>query len=1099
MLKKILSNKKVIIAISLILVLLISGTIAYIISGDSDDNIFTVGNVKINLSEPLWTPNFDSDGDGKNDTLIDVLPTQIIPKNPTITNTGFNNAFVYMMIEVPKAYEVDVVGDDGSINKESHYQLFNYIVNNGWSLVSKQTTEDKETEGYNYYIYAYDTALKPNEKATLFNEMTFADVTSDIINNLARDGVVNLNINVSAYAIQSDFYGTEKIDAAKAWQKYVNQNGWSWPNNPYEGVYELSFVNEELEVLYTKEAYQGTPIEMYFDDTLVKDGYNFSWVNVSTNEEAYNGMPMPKEHTQLKTTYTDNGYGTEVPKWIKYYFYPATESNDMYLRVYDADTTHPDYPTEPVDIVIPSFISFTITSKNPLTIQCEQGIIDINSLYLSQLNEGETYTLPVKSIGRSQYTSSNAYAPNISKVAKSFILPDTIDSIYYYSPLGSDVTEYIKFPYDIKKFESISLGESIKEVILPNNLTAIPERFFMDCQQLKSVNIPKSVIEIGDRAFTRSGIESLFLPSSLSLVKSHAFYSCSNLKEIHFNSSVKFEDSCFESVSLKNVYCDTLENWCSMDFNMSGNETMNYSYIHGPLRSGTNLYINNKLVEGELIIPDMIKSLNDMTFYEIDTITKLVVPKTVTYIGAGAFVNNNKLTEIYYEGSLTDWLNMNIKNYTLFGRWTNSNIQRNIYIDGKPMPDNVVIPESITEIKNCVFSCFNNIKSVKLHDNITSIGDYAFYYCESLKTINVPDSVSYIGKHAFYYSSIQAINIPHGIESINEYSFTKTSLTSVLIPDSVTEIKRGAFQSCDNLEFITLSNNITIIDDFAFNYCINLNNIILPSSLSSIGEDAFENCSKFTNIIIPDNVTTIGSRAFSGCNSLEIVKLPYNLTSIYYNTFTNCTKLREINVAEDHPKYSSIDGVLFTKDITTLIHYPLGKTETKYIIPDTVTKIGSYAFDSNKTITEIVFPEGLVEIGSEAFAFCNNLSSVELPESLVKIGTYGFEACNSLHSVTIPPNLIDAYQSFYNCDNLKTVNVKSGVTKLDTYMFSYCDSLSSVYLPDTLTEVRGYAFYKCTKLTDVYYVGNESEWNSIEISAYNEPLINATKHFNSTY
>ncbi len=213
-------KKNEVVSLLLVAALVITGALAYLTAKDSAENKFTVGNVDITLTEPEWDK---ANPDG---TLENIVSGQVIAKDPTITNTGRNDAYVYMMVQVPKADEISIAGNADSVDD---YQLFSYTINNGWTLIDEKVDAN---DANNYYLYAYNTALAPEGTATLFNEVTYANTTSDFEE-------ANLSIEVTAYAIQSNFYNGEASDAESAWALYANQNSWDFPTNLAVAHYSL--------------------------------------------------------------------------------------------------------------------------------------------------------------------------------------------------------------------------------------------------------------------------------------------------------------------------------------------------------------------------------------------------------------------------------------------------------------------------------------------------------------------------------------------------------------------------------------------------------------------------------------------------------------------------------------------------------------------------------------------------------------------------------------------------------------------------------------------------------------------------------------------
>ena len=362
---------------------------------------------------------------------------------------------------------------------------------------------------------------------------------------------------------------------------------------------------------------------------------------------------------------------------------------------------------------------------------------------------------------------------------------------------------------------------------------------------------------------------------------------------------------------------------------------------------------------------------------------------------------------------------------------------------------------------------------------VTRIGNEAFYKCTSLTSVTIPDSVTSIGGSAFRYCrSLTSVTIPNSVTRIGNYAFyICTSLTSVTIGNSVTSIGDFAFRWCESLTSVTIPDSVTSIGDYAFCYCTSLTSVTIPDSVTSIGDDAFYDCTSLTSITIPNSVTSIGSCAFYDCTSLTSFKIPNSVTSIGDYAFNSCSSLTSIKVDSDNQYYFSQDGVLFNKNKTTLIQYPIGNTRTSYTIPDSVTRIGDSAFEYCTRLTSVTIGKSVTSIGYNAFSDCTNLTSVTIPDSVTSIGEYAFSNCTSLTSVTIG-------------NSVKYIYVGA---------FYICTSLTSVTIPDSITSIGDWAFGVCYELEDVYYCGTKTQWNKITIGSENDYLTNANIHFDSSY
>ena len=183
---------------------------------------------------------------------------------------------------------------------------------------------------------------------------------------------------------------------------------------------------------------------------------------------------------------------------------------------------------------------------------------------------------------------------------------------------------------------------------------------------------------------------------------------------------------------------------------------------------------------------------------------------------------------------------------------------------------------------------------------------------------------------------------------------------------------------------------VTSIGEFAFRGCTSLTSVTIPNSVTSIGDRAFKGCTSLTSITIPNSVTYIGSGAFNNCTSLTSVTIPNSVTSIGWRAFHYCTSLTKINIDSESNCYSSENGVLFNKDKTELIQYPIGKIETEYLIPNSVTSIGDIAFRGCTSLTSVTIPNSVTSIGSTAFANCTSLTSITIPNSIISIGQQAF-------------------------------------------------------------------------------------------------------------
>ena len=282
-------------------------------------------------------------------------------------------------------------------------------------------------------------------------------------------------------------------------------------------------------------------------------------------------------------------------------------------------------------------------------------------------------------------------------------------------------------------------------------------------------------------------------------------------------------------------------------------------------------------------------------------------------------------------------------------------------------------------------SVSSQVKSVVIKDGVTSIGDCAFGGCISLTSVSIPDGVISIGFAAFESCSLlTGVTIPNSVTGIGDYAFGYcSSLISVTIPGSVTSIGEAAFAggstsvnvSRENKNYCSVDGGLYDKQKTTIFHPGKIQNgaFRVPDGVNRIGDSAFFDCTSLTNVIIPKSVTSIGSLAFLGCIRLTNVTIPDGVTSIGDAAFAGSST--SINVSRENKNYCSVDGGLYNKQKTTILHP--GKIQNgTFRIPDGVTSIGDYAFDGYRSLTNVTIPDSVTNICYGAFLDCIKLTDV---------------------------------------------------------------------------------------------------------------------------
>ena len=181
-----------------------------------------------------------------------------------------------------------------------------------------------------------------------------------------------------------------------------------------------------------------------------------------------------------------------------------------------------------------------------------------------------------------------------------------------------------------------------------------------------------------------------------------------------------------------------------------------------------------------------------------------------------------------------------------------------------------------------------------------------------------------------------------------------------------------------------------------------IKSIQIHYGVTSIGNQSFVGCINLQSVIIPSSLKSIGNSAFSGCSSLQSVTIPGSVTNIGDYAFDECTGLQSITVDTNNQYYSSDSyGVLYNKDKTKLIQYPVGNKRTSFNAPSSLISIDGYAFRYCTSLQSITIGNGVTSIGHSAFSNCTSLQSITIPDSVVKIGKNAFRHCGNLEVIKL--------------------------------------------------------------------------------------------------
>ena len=294
--------------------------------------------------------------------------------------------------------------------------------------------------------------------------------------------------------------------------------------------------------------------------------------------------------------------------------------------------------------------------------------------------------------------------------------------------------------------------------------------------------------------------------------------------------------------------------------------------------------------------------------------------------------------------------------------------------------ESVVIPESVTSIKNYVFYRCKSLVSAEIYGTTEYKVGARIYYapgarmfseCSKLSNIVLGEKINLLNTYCFHGAALTEFTVPARVKFIYDAAFhSNTKLTKFVMEEGVTYLGWAALFGCSSLTDVTIPETITggNIATWAFGACTSLESIELPSKLTNLKKRTFSGCTSLKSIELPAAVTTLGDRVFIGCTALESVKLS-NITKIDVQTFNNCPKLQSIT------------------------------------IPETVTSIGDLAFRLNSSLKTVYIDSATIAAGLTGNAVYGNMikwaETIAIRSDITNVPSYVTSNYKTVGSVTV--------------------------------------------------------------------------------------------------
>ena len=441
--------------------------------------------------------------------------------------------------------------------------------------------------------------------------------------------------------------------------------------------------------------------------------------------------------------------------------------------------------------------------------------------------------------------------------------------------------------------------KSITKVEIPEGVTAIGDRAFYDCINLKSIIIPEGVTVIGERAFYNCiNLENIIIPETVKKIDIHAFDNCVKIEYMKLPDNLEIiHTGAFNNCSsLKSIEIPKTVNAVYPEVFLDCNSLEEVSFL------GNIIEINKSAFEGceklkTIKLPDSLEKIDELAFNNCSSLSDINIPEGIKAVGEDAFLGTDvlKKTDIDEYGC------------AYMGK---------VLIYSKEEKEYIKIKDSTKVIADDVFDNYENLKQVEFPNSLERIGCNSFRSCKSLEEISIPEGVKSIGESAFMYSGLKKVSLPDTVVDIGDYAFMECiHLSEINLPKNIENIGHWCFSNTDYLldmesdeygckyvgdillgytgkgaKRIKIRNGTRLIAAGAFEDREFIEGVYIPNSVEIMGGDVFYNCFALKEVFFQEGsrLNELKPVTFGQCISLEEIELPENLKRVQDHVFINC-------------------------------------------------------------------------------------------------------------------------------------------------------------------------------------------------------------------
>ncbi|MBQ6173021.1 MAG: leucine-rich repeat protein [Clostridia bacterium] len=694
------------------------------------------------------------------------------------------------------------------------------------------------------------------------------------------------------------------------------------------------------------------------------------------------------------------------------------------------------------------------------------------------------------------------------------VLPDGLQTIGRYAFNNCMNLTSASVPGSVQVLGEGSFGycELLQTVVLGEGLTALENYVFQGCSSLTNLSLPVSLTAIGEYAFSYNDqltdVTYAGLPEQWAGIAIGQGNGSLDLAIIHFSDGSQsgiswnldengvltvggigripdydWDDSLWhpQSDAIRSVVIeDGITAIGASAFSGSWN-LADVTIASSVTSIGRAAFQSTALTE--VSIPASVQSIGDGAFGYIQTLTAFrVAEDNPVYASVdGVLMNKEQTRLISYPAGKTDSGYDVPIGVTVIDPFAFS-ASRNLY--------EVTIPQGVTEIQELTFE-MSGLERIVLPEGVTRIGGYAFSQCWDLRSIEIPASVTLIGEYAF--EGCENLSVVYYGGSAEDWS------TIVILTRNADLLNAffyydGVFAAGEMLDWFgnpagfnwTLARDgtlnvygvgqmpdwIGVLDGSGGELLNPVSRIIVNEGITGIGSGSFGNIdSPISEMLLPDSLTTLHYMALAG--GPNNISLSANVTLIDDGAFDYSNAC--VTVDADNPVYASLNGSLYSKDMTTLIYWGNTHEPGTIDIPEGVTSVRPYAFHSCFTFTGLSIPSSLTDFGGADFTNMSALAEITVAEdhpafTVIDNVLYNREGTRL---ILCPKGAQNEASAFV---------IPDGVESIGPQAFY---NLNGVTIPNSVTVIEAGAFERCYELYEIRYEGTKRQWNAILIESPN--------------